>query len=302
MDFDEQHDQLKDLNARLEETIQNRTQELIEKSRELERQNRELFEANVNIRDADKRKSEFLANISHELRTPMHSILGFTNMLLKGSYGYLNEQQQKNLKKVYENANHLMHILNDLLDLSHLDLGKVKLRICPVSVKKCVLSSMVSVEPLLIDRNLNVEHDIPADIPLVLADEVRIKEVLINLISNAIKFTPDHGSIWISARRRILPNTDGNDRVVEIQVKDTGIGIKDDDHAIIFDQFRQLNVHMRPDERGAGLGLYISKKLMEVHGGKISVQSEPGVGSTFIFDLPVADEEIEPHELSSDMG
>lgn len=193
MEHKDRHDQLQELNLQLEEAIRERTREFMDKSRELERQNRELAEANISIRQADRRKSEFLANISHELRTPMHSILGYTKMLLKGSYGYLNDQQQKSLKKVYENAQHLLHILNDLLGLSHLELGRIQLRIQPVTVKKLVLSSLVSVESLLMDRSLRVEHHIPPDLPPVFADEVRIKEVLINLIGNAIKFTPDGG-------------------------------------------------------------------------------------------------------------
>lgn len=285
------YDQLQELNRQLEEAIQTRTRELIEKSGELERQNRDLAEANRNISKADKRKSEFLANISHELRTPMHSILGYTNMLLKGSYGYLNEQQQKNLKKVYENAQHLMHILDDLLDLSHLDLGKIQLRIHPVSVKKLILSSLVSVEPLLIDRVLNMEHRIPSDVPFVLCDEVRVKEVLINLISNAIKFTPDQGKITIQAATVIHEEGDSREEKVEIRVQDTGIGINKESHEIIFDQFRQLSEQKKQEERGSGLGLFISKKLMELFGGTIRVESEAGEGSTFSFTLPVAEEE-----------
>jgi signal transduction histidine kinase len=284
MEYDERYDQLQELNRHLEETIQQRTQELIEKSRELELQNSELAES-------DQRKSEFLANISHELRTPMHSILGYTNMLLKGSYGYLNEQQQKNLKKVYENAQHLMHILNDLLDLSHLELGRMKLQISPVSVKKIFLSSLVSVEPLLIDRILDVEHQISSEIPPVLVDEVRIKEVMINLLSNAIKFTPDHGKITIYAKETPRPDSDPGEKVVEIRVQDTGIGVSEKDQEVIFDQFRQLNEQKRAEEKGTGLGLFISKKLVEVHGGVLRVQSEPGNGSVFSFTLPAENQD-----------
>ncbi len=294
MGLDARYDELHELNRRLEEMIQQRTQELIEKSRELEHQNQELAEANIKIREADKRKSEFLANISHELRTPMNSILGFTNMLLKGNYGYMNEQQQKSLRKVYENAQYLMHILNDLLDLSNLEVGRLLLKISPVSVRKVVLSSMVSVEPLLVGRILNVDHDIPPDIPYILVDEVRIREVLINLISNAIKFTADSGSITV--RANILHLKDGGDakEMVEIQVEDTGIGIEKENHEIIFDQFRQLNEHKKPEERGSGLGLFISKRLVEVHGGVIRVESEPGKGSIFSFTLPMAEQRKGP--------
>jgi len=288
MGLDARHDELEALNRRLEEMILQRTQELIEKSRELERQNRELAEANIRIREADKRKSEFLANISHELRTPMNSILGYTNMLLKGNYGYMNEQQQKSLRKVYENAQHLMHILNDLLDLSHLEVGRLLLKISPVSVRKVVLSSMVSVEPILMGRVLTVDHDIPPDIPFVLADEVRIREVLINLISNAIKFTADNGRVTVRANVLSVRGDGDAKEMVEIHVEDTGIGIDQKNHEIIFDQFRQLNEHKKPEERGSGLGLFISKRLVEVHGGMIRVQSEPGKGSIFSFTLPSA--------------
>ncbi|MEK6777623.1 MAG: ATP-binding protein [bacterium] len=290
MGLDARYDQLHELNRRLEEMIQQRTQELIEKSRELERQNQELAEANIKISEADKRKSEFLANISHELRTPMNSILGFTNMLLKGNYGYMNEQQQKNLRKVYENAQHLMHILNDLLDLSHLELGRLTLKLSPVSVRKLVLSAMVSVEPLLVGRVLHVDHDIPSDFASILADEVRIREVLINLISNAIKFTADNGSITVRAKILYVQDNGAAKEMVEIQVQDTGVGIGKENHEVIFDQFRQLNEHKKPDDRGSGLGLFISKRLVEMHEGAIRVESEPGKGSTFYFTLPAAEE------------
>jgi signal transduction histidine kinase len=293
MESSERPEELQKLNRRLEEMIVLRTEKLNEKSRELERRNRELAEAHGKIREADRLKSEFLANISHELRTPMHSILGYTNMLLKGSYGYLNENQQKNLIKVYENAQHLMHVIDDLLNLSHLELGKMVLKIEPLSVKKLVLSSLVSIEPQMIDRVLRLEHRIPDDLPPILAGEVRIKEVLINLIGNAIKFTSDHGRITIEAKRLPSPGEDGAG-MVEIQVSDTGIGIQKEDQEVIFDQFCQLDGRSGQEQRGAGLGLYISKKLVEAHGGKIGVESSPGKGSRFSFTVPVADSERSP--------
>ncbi len=234
----------------------------------------------------DRLQSEFLANISHEFRTPMNSILGYTKMLLKGSYGYLNEQQQKNLRKVYENAQHLMGLIDDLLNLSNLELGRMALQMVPVSVKKVTLSSLVSVEPLLVDRVLEVEHAIPPDLCPVLADEVRIKEVLINLLNNAIKFTPDHGRIMIEAAMVTPPGEDAGK--VEILVRDSGIGIPPEHHKTIFGQFFQLYEPEGSDYQGVGLGLYISRKLIELHGGSILVQSEPGRGSTFSFRLPAA--------------
>jgi len=289
----ERPEELQELNRRLEEMILLRTQELEQKSYELEQQNLALARANEKVREADRLKSEFLANISHELRTPMNSILGYTNMLIKGSYGYLNENQLKNLMKVYENARHLMHVIDDLLNLSHLELGKAELKIEPLSVKKLVLSSLVSIEPQLVDRILHLEHRIPDGLPPVLAGEVRIKEVLINLIGNAVKFTPDHGSIIIEARH-LTPSTGSSERgVVEIQVRDNGIGIREEDQEVIFDQFCQLKRHSDPEHRGAGLGLYISKKLVEAYGGSIRVSSAEGKGSVFSFTLPVAGSEPE---------
>ncbi len=231
----------------------------------------------------DRLQSEFLANVSHEFRTPMNSILGYTKMLLKGSYGYLNEQQQKNLRKVYENARHLMRLIDDLLNLSNLELGRMALEMAPVSVKKVVLSSLVSVEPLLVDRVLEVEHAIPQDLPPVLADEVRIKEVIINLLNNAIKYTPDHGRVVIEAAA--LRASDNESVKVEILVRDSGIGIAPAHHEAIFGQFCQLQEPQGSDYQGVGLGLYISRKLIELHGGSIRVDSKPGQGSTFSFML-----------------
>jgi signal transduction histidine kinase len=287
MAIDGRPDQLQELNRRLEEMIHERTEELRRKTLELERQNRELARANVRISEADRLKSEFLANISHELRTPMNSILGFTKMLLKGSYGYLNDNQHKNLKKVYENAQHLMHIIDDLLNLSQLELGKVVLKTEPVSVKKIVLSSLVSIEPLMAERTLRLEHRIGPDLPRVCVDQVRVREVLINLLSNAVKFTPDHGKITINAVRLDgSGNADEEDRV-EIRVTDTGIGIRAEDQEVIFDQFRQLDGHGRPEARGSGLGLFITRKLVKILGGALRVESQSGQGSTFAFTLPV---------------
>lgn len=290
--MDGRPDQLHELNRRLEEMIEQRMEELREKSEELERHNRELARANVTIREADRLKSEFLANISHELRTPMNSILGFTNMLLKGSYGYLNDNQRQNLKKVYANAQHLMHIIDDLLSLSHLELGKVVLKPKPLSVKNIVLSSLVSVEPLLEERTLRLEHRIPPGIPKVYTDQVRVREVLINLLSNAIKFTPDHGLILIDAAVT-PPGAEASNRssMVKIRVRDTGVGISKEDQQVIFDQFRQLNTMVHSSVRGSGLGLFITRKLVKRLGGRIEVESQVSRGTTFAFTLPIARQE-----------
>jgi len=301
--MDGRPDQLHELNRRLEEMIEQRMEELREKSEELERHNRELARANATIREADRLKSEFLANISHELRTPMNSILGFTNMLLKGSYGYLNENQQQNLKKVYANAQHLMHIIDDLLNLSRLELGKVVLKPKPVSVKNIVLSSLVSVEPLMAERILRVEHRIPPEIPKVYTDQVRVREVLINLLSNAIKFTPDHGRIIIDAAL-LPPGDSGKNRgpMVRIRVRDTGVGIRKEDQQVIFDQFRQLNAGAHSSVRGSGLGLFITRKLVKRLGGGIQVKSRVGEGSVFAFTLPVAGQEKQDHKGAASEG
>ncbi|MDX1765182.1 MAG: ATP-binding protein [bacterium] len=301
--MDGRPDQLHELNRRLEEMIEQRIDELREKSEELERHNEELARANATIREADRLKSEFLANISHELRTPMNSILGFTNMLLRGSYGYLNENQRQNLKKVYANAQHLMHIIDDLLNLSHLELGKVVLRPKSLSVKNIVLSSLVSVEPLMAERTLRMEHRIPPDIPNVYADQVRVREVLINLLSNAIKFTPDHGRIVIDAAL-VHPERGGQERrpMVKLRVRDTGVGIRREDQRIIFDQFRQLNTATPSGSRGSGLGLFITRKLVKRLGGTIEVKSQVGKGSSFAFTLPVAGQENEDPQGAAPEG
>jgi len=193
-----------------------------------------------------------------------------------------------------------MHIIDDLLNLSHLELGKAELKIEPLNVKKLVLSSLVSIEPLLVDRVLHVEHTIPEDLPQVLAGEVRIKEVLINLIGNAVKFTPDHGSIFIEAKHLPSPQERSEDGVVQIQVRDNGIGIREEDQEVIFDQFCQLKGQGDAGQRGAGLGLYISQKLVEAYGGTIRVSSVEGEGSVFSFTLPVGS--TEPPRSQQDLS
>jgi signal transduction histidine kinase/CheY-like chemotaxis protein len=274
---------------KLEEEISRKTVLLDERTRLLtllERANREL-------RELDKLKSTFLANMSHELRTPMNAIIGYTDLLIDGVDGPINEDQEKSLKKVAANARHLLQLINDVLDISKIEAGKMKLSVKEIDLKWLIESSLPVFEPQIKQKGLTLTVSIPEDLPHVYGDEDRIKEILINLLSNASKFT-HQGGITISARiseRGVKP---GEPPIfAEICVEDTGIGIKEEDLGKIFDKFVQVDLTTIRQYEGTGLGLSIARGLVALHKGIIWVTSKFGEGSKFCFTLPLRKEILE---------
>jgi len=233
--------------------------------------------------EADRAKSEFISTVSHELRTPLTSIKGYVDLLLLGSVGDLSPMQRNFLEVVRSNANRLVELINDLLDISRIETGKITLNREPVSLYELVEEVVDSARTEIERKQLQLEIDVPPDLPLVQADRRRVLQVLNNLVSNAYKYTREGGRISIAARC-----VDG---FLQIDVSDTGVGISPEDQQRLFTRFFRADNPMRDEVGGTGLGLAISKSFVEMHGGRIWVKSELNVGSTFSFTLPLESSE-----------
>jgi signal transduction histidine kinase len=254
----------------LEDLVKERTSKLEEKAIELEK-------VNIHLDKASRAKSEFLANMSHELRTPLNSITGFTKLIMEGLDGKINQEQYQDLKIVHTSSQHLLKLINDLLNLSKIEAGKIELNYQEFPLSDFLSEILPGIENLAKKKGLTLEYSTAAGIDNLFGDKIRIKQVLINLLGNAIKFTNKGGvSLMVSKR-----NTD-----VIFSVTDTGIGIKKDNLEIIFDGFQQVGPAQIAGYEGTGLGLTISKQFVQMHGGRIWVGSKLGKGSTFTFTLP----------------
>ncbi|HSH02484.1 MAG TPA: ATP-binding protein [Anaerolineae bacterium] len=244
--------------------------------------NSELFDmaqdARAEAEHANALKTQFLANMSHELRTPLNSIINFTYLLTLGVEGPVNEGQTEMLERISNAGKHLLDLINDILDLAKIEAGRMELFIEDIKLQKMVPDVMATVHSLVKDKPVVVEHLIAGDLIAVPGDRTRIRQVLLNLLSNAVKFT-DEGHVTVSAEQ-----VEGQ---VIISVTDTGMGISKDDLEKIFAEFVQADGSMTRAKGGTGLGLPISKRFVELHGGKMWAESEVGVGSTFYFSLPV---------------
>ena len=230
--------------------------------------------------EADRAKSEFVSTVSHELRTPMTSIKGYADLLLMGAVGDLVGQQEHFVTIIRNNADRLTALVNDLLDISRIETGRVELNLRAVSMPEVVASVMTTLEGRARERELELRMDVPEDLPAVWGDSDRITQVLTNLVGNAIQYTPPGGSITTSAHV--------NQRMLEISVADTGIGISEENLEKIFDRFFRADDPFVQETSGTGLGLAITTSLVHMHGGEIWVDSEVGEGSTFSFSLPLA--------------
>jgi len=239
---------------------------------------KELEAANRELAAASQHKSEFLANMSHELRTPLNAIIGFSEVLTDRMFGELNEKQEEYLKDIYASGTHLLSLINDILDLSKIEAGRMELELSDFNLPTAIENALMLVRERAGRRSIALQTDIDARLGQVQGDERKIRQVILNLLSNAIKFTPEGGRIDVSAAPK--------DGLVEVSVSDTGIGIAPEDQEKVFEEFRQVGTAAKKVE-GTGLGLTLCRKFVELHGGRIWVKSQEGVGSTFTFTIPV---------------
>ncbi len=243
----------------------------------------EIQEKSHQLEEASKHKSQFLANMSHELRTPLNAILGYTELIVDGVYGDTPEKVQGALKRITTNGKHLLGLINDVLDLSKIEAGQLTLSLTDYSMKDVVHAVYGAVEPLAAEKKLAFKAEIAPDMPTGHGDERRLTQVLLNLVGNAIKFTDD-GEIKIKASA-----SDGH---FSVAVVDTGPGISEDDQKKLFQEFQQADSSTTKKKGGTGLGLAISKKIIEMHGGAVRLESKLGEGSTFSFTLPLRAEQV----------
>ena len=275
--------------------------ELAKLAEDLKFKNRELKEITYRAQQADRAKSEFLANMSHELRTPLNHIIGFTELILDKHFGDLNETQEEYLNDVLTSSRHLLSLINDILDLSKVEAGKLTLELGEVHLESLLKNSITMIKQKSIKHGIKIMMDLNGLPETIMADERKLKQIIYNLLSNAVKFTPDGGEVSIKATVLDHPASNGglpfsgNDgpegyksrRFVKISVIDQGIGIRKDYLEKIFLPFEQVDSSMTRKYQGTGLGLSLTKRFVELHGGKIWAKSEgEGKGSTFTFIIP----------------
>ena len=271
-EFNRMAAKLQESHASLEQRVHERTQELASAIAELDLKSREL-------ETASRHKSEFLANMSHELRTPLNAILGFSQVLREELFGELNEKQKEYVDDILSSGSHLLSLINDVLDLSKVEAGQVKLEVAPFSLQEALEHGVVMMRERALNLGVQVTLVSDPNVGLVAGDERRVRQVIYNLLSNAVKFTPTGGAVGVRAMQ-----VNGE---VRVSVTDTGPGIAEEDLERIFEEFQQTDAGVEKRE-GTGLGLALSKRLVELHGGRIWVDSELGKGSTFVFTLHTA--------------
>ncbi|HEV8532057.1 MAG TPA: GAF domain-containing protein [Methylomirabilota bacterium] len=239
---------------------------------------REIGDKSAQLEAASRHKSEFLANMSHELRTPLNAIIGFSEVLSEGMFGDINEKQTEYLQDILESGRHLLSLINDILDLSKIEAGRMELELSDFDLPNAIENALILVRERASRRGIRLGSTIDKRLGMIGGDERKVKQVLLNLLSNALKFTPEGGRIDVGSRL--------HDGVAEVSVTDTGIGIAPADQDAVFEEFRQVGTADRKAE-GTGLGLALSRKFIELHGGRIWVKSHEGIGSTFTFSLPL---------------
>ena len=286
---------LKNAHNMLEQQVQERTADLVEANRQLKHEiadhkgtMKKLRESKAEAEAANIAKSEFLANMSHELRTPLNHIIGFTELLLERYFGELTEKQEKNMGHVLQSSRHLLSLINDILDLSKVEAGRLELDVSDVNLKPLLENSIIMVKEKAMKHNIGLTALLEGLPEKVGADKKMLKQIIYNILSNAVKFTPDSGKVVLRARLYDISGENEKKPALEISVSDTGIGVEQEDIERIFNPFEQADSSKSKRYQGTGLGLSLTKRLVELHGGSIRAESEgEGKGSTFRVIIPL---------------
>ena len=273
-------DSLRDQNEYLEREVARRMRE--------EMVIREIAVQNLHLEATSRMKSEFLANMSHELRTPLNAIIGFSEVLRDGLLGELQPRQKESANDIFVSGTHLLSLINDILDLSKVEAGRMSIDLEPVQVTELVQAGLHAVRGRAASQGLRLSAEVAPDVGEVWVDGRKLKQILYNLLSNAVKFTPDGGEVRVEARRVVRKATTGGSAAphLELTVRDNGIGVSATDQLRLFKPFVQIDSTLARRFDGTGLGLALVKRLAELHGGEVGLVSEPGVGSTFTVWLP----------------
>lgn len=246
----------------------------------------EIQDKSRQLEIANQHKSEFLANMSHELRTPLNAIIGFSEVLLERMFGELNDKQEDYLKDIFSSGKHLLSLINDILDLSKIEAGRMELDLGDFDAAQVISNAMTLVRERAQAHAIGLKLEVDGAVGEIRADERKFKQILLNLLSNAVKFTPDGG--MVAVRAAIVGDT------MQVAVQDTGVGISAEDQLVVFDEFKQVGRHYTNKHEGTGLGLSLTRRFVALHGGSLSLRSEPGVGSTFTFTIPTHPAASEP--------
>ncbi|MFN0185263.1 MAG: ATP-binding protein, partial [Aquabacterium sp.] len=244
----------------------------------------ELQDKTRQLEAANRHKSEFLANMSHELRTPLNAIIGFSEVLTEQMFGEVNDKQMEYLLDIHSSGQHLLTLINDVLDLSKIEAGRMELDLSCFDLGLLLDHSAMLVRERAQRHGLALDVEVGPGLDEWVADARKVKQAVVNLLSNAVKFTPNGGRVTVRARR--LDDLGEQGGWVEVQVSDTGIGIKPEDQALVFEEFRQASGDVLRKSEGTGLGLALVRRFVELHGGMVRLDSTPGQGSTFTITLP----------------
>jgi signal transduction histidine kinase len=240
---------------------------------------REIQEKSSQLEIANRHKSEFLANMSHELRTPLNAIIGFSEVLGEKYFGELTPKQLEYANDIHSSGKHLLSLINDILDLSKIEAGRMELEVVSFDLPGALSNAITLIRERAQRHSIALGLEVDGSLGEYQGDERKFKQIMLNLLSNAVKFTPDGGKVDVSAKRA--------NGAIEVAVRDTGIGIAPEDQAVVFEEFRQVGRDRMRTAEGTGLGLALTRRFVELHGGAIRLDSTPGQGSTFSFTLPL---------------
>ncbi len=293
VEFNNMAESLQNYYSTLEKKVEERTEELRLANEDLFTNKQELEIANIELQEANRMKTQFLANVSHELRTPLNSIIGFSELLQEKAFGDLNDRQMQYVEYVHSSGGHLLQLINNILDLSKIEAGRMDLQPEEFSIMEVLGEILGIIRAMAHEKNISIESKTVPASPKLRADKAKFKHIMINLLSNAVKFNVEGGKIMVDWETTEEPSGMKMERFLIFRVKDTGIGIKEEDKPKLFKEFEQIDSSITREYGGTGLGLVLTKRLVELHNGQIWVESEPDRGTTFFVKLPQGTEEID---------